>query len=61
VPFSLHRDIAASGQAFGLFSDTDDSRRAARLAELFGPASFASVLLADEPDGAYKAPLGRTP
>lgn len=58
VPIKLHRHIAVSGRALAFFSEADDTADR-ELAELFGPASFASVLLADEPDGAYSF-LGRT-
>lgn len=52
VPVKLHRHVATTGRALAFFSGTDDAADR-ELAELFGWESFASVLLADEPDGDY--------
>lgn len=58
VPIKLHRHVATTGRALAFFSGTDDAADR-ELADLFGEEAFASVLLADEPDGGYTF-LGRT-
>lgn len=52
VPIKLHRHIVAGDRALAFFSGTDDAADV-ELADLFGANAFASVLLADKPDGGY--------